>query len=77
VREPKFTASSRRAHGTAKAKISLAEADLEAAGRQIVGGVVDGPLDLDIAVDKEAARIKGVETLRRSPGLSLLKTSKH
>jgi phosphotransacetylase len=31
--------------------------------RQIVGGVVDGPLDLDIAVDKEAARIKGVETL--------------
>jgi phosphotransacetylase len=30
--------------------------------RQIVGGVVDGPLDLDIAVDKEAARIKGVET---------------
>jgi phosphate acetyltransferase len=30
--------------------------------RQIVGGIVDGPLDLDIAVDKEAARIKGVET---------------
>ena len=30
--------------------------------RQIVGGVVDGPLDLDIAVDAEAARIKGVDT---------------
>jgi len=30
--------------------------------RQIVGGIVDGPLDLDIAVDKEAARIKGVKT---------------
>ena len=30
--------------------------------RQIVGGTVDGPLDLDIAVDKEAARTKGVET---------------
>jgi phosphate acetyltransferase len=30
--------------------------------RQIVGGVVDGPLDLDIAVDGEAARIKGVDT---------------
>src|SRR2546430_9736080 len=30
--------------------------------RQIVGGIVDGPLDLDIAVDKEAARIKGVQT---------------
>jgi phosphate acetyltransferase len=30
--------------------------------RQIVGGIVDGPLDLDIAVDKEAARIKGVDS---------------
>jgi phosphate acetyltransferase len=30
--------------------------------RQIVGGTVDGPLDLDIAVDKEAARTKGVQT---------------
>jgi phosphate acetyltransferase len=30
--------------------------------RQIVGGVVDGPLDLDIAVDEEAARIKGIES---------------
>ncbi len=30
--------------------------------RQIVGGIVDGPLDLDIAVDEEAARIKGVES---------------
>ena len=30
--------------------------------KQIVGGIVDGPLDLDIAVDKAAARIKGVET---------------
>jgi phosphotransacetylase len=30
--------------------------------RQIVGGVVDEPLDLDIAVDAEAARIKGVDT---------------
>ena len=30
--------------------------------RQIVGGVVDGPLDLDIAVDEEAAKIKGVKT---------------
>ena len=29
---------------------------------QIVGGVADGPLDLDIAVDEEAARIKGVES---------------
>src|SRR5271170_5138777 len=29
---------------------------------QIVGGVVDGPLDLDIAVDAEAARVKGVES---------------
>jgi phosphate acetyltransferase len=30
--------------------------------RQIVGGVVDGPLDLDTAVDEQAARIKGVES---------------
>jgi len=30
--------------------------------RQIVGGVVDGPLDLDIAVNDEAARIKGLDT---------------
>jgi phosphate acetyltransferase len=30
--------------------------------RQIIGGVVDGPLDLDIAVDEQAARIKGVES---------------
>ena len=29
---------------------------------QIVGGIVDGPLDLDIAVDEEAARIKGVDS---------------
>jgi phosphate acetyltransferase len=29
---------------------------------QIVGGVVDGPLDLDIAVDQNAARIKGVDS---------------
>jgi phosphate acetyltransferase len=30
--------------------------------RQIVGGGVDGPLDLDIAVDEKAAQIKGVDT---------------
>jgi phosphate acetyltransferase len=30
--------------------------------QQIIGGVVDGPLDLDIAVDEKAARIKGVDT---------------
>jgi len=29
---------------------------------QIVGGVVDGPLDLDAAVDAEAARIKRIES---------------
>jgi phosphotransacetylase len=28
----------------------------------IVGGIVDGPLELDIAVDKEAAKVKGVES---------------
>ena len=28
--------------------------------RQIVGGIVDGPLDLDAAVDTEAARIKNI-----------------
>jgi phosphate acetyltransferase len=28
--------------------------------RQIVGGIVDGPLDLDAAVDPAAARIKGI-----------------
>jgi phosphate acetyltransferase len=28
--------------------------------RQIAGGIVDGPLDLDIAVDAETARIKGL-----------------
>ena len=28
--------------------------------RQIVGGIVDGPLDLDAAVDAEAARIKHI-----------------
>lgn len=28
--------------------------------RQIVGGIVDGPLDLDAAVDDEAARIKNI-----------------
>jgi phosphotransacetylase len=30
--------------------------------RQIVGGVVDGPLDLDAAVDAEAARIKHISS---------------
>ena len=30
--------------------------------RQIVGGVVDGPLDLDGAVDPEAARIKKIDS---------------
>ncbi|MFO1037266.1 MAG: bifunctional enoyl-CoA hydratase/phosphate acetyltransferase [Geminicoccaceae bacterium] len=30
--------------------------------RQIVGGIVDGPLDLDGAVDPEAARIKKIES---------------
>jgi phosphate acetyltransferase len=30
--------------------------------RQIAGAIVDGPLDLDIAVDEEAARVKGVES---------------
>ena len=30
--------------------------------RQIVGAIVDGPLDLDIAVDEEAARVKGVDS---------------
>ena len=29
---------------------------------QIAGGIVDGPLDLDIAVDAESARIKGVKS---------------
>jgi phosphate acetyltransferase/phosphate butyryltransferase len=29
---------------------------------QIVGGIVDGPLDLDAAVDAEAARIKHIES---------------
>jgi phosphotransacetylase len=28
--------------------------------RQIMGGIVDGPLDLDAAVDAEAARVKGI-----------------
>ncbi len=30
--------------------------------RQIVGGIVDGPLDLDAAVDAEAAKIKHIES---------------
>ncbi|MGA9767276.1 MAG: bifunctional enoyl-CoA hydratase/phosphate acetyltransferase [Rhodomicrobium sp.] len=30
--------------------------------KQIVGGIVDGPLDLDAAVDAEAARIKHIES---------------
>jgi phosphotransacetylase len=30
--------------------------------RQIVGGIVDGPLDLDAAVDPEAARIKQISS---------------
>lgn len=30
--------------------------------RQIAGGIVDGPLDIDIAVDAESARIKGVSS---------------
>jgi phosphotransacetylase len=30
--------------------------------RQIVGGIVDGPLDLDAAVDAEAARIKHISS---------------
>jgi phosphotransacetylase len=30
--------------------------------RQIAGGIVDGPLDLDAAVDAEAARIKKIES---------------
>ncbi|MGO9846517.1 MAG: bifunctional enoyl-CoA hydratase/phosphate acetyltransferase [Methylocella sp.] len=30
--------------------------------RQIVGGIVDGPLDLDIAVDAQSARTKGVSS---------------
>lgn len=31
--------------------------------RQIVGGIVDGPLAFDNAVSKEAARIKGIESM--------------
>ena len=30
--------------------------------RQIIGGIVDGPLDLDAAVDSEAAKIKHIES---------------
>jgi phosphate acetyltransferase/phosphate butyryltransferase len=30
--------------------------------RQIVGGIVDGPLDLDAAVDAAAARTKGISS---------------
>ncbi len=30
--------------------------------RQIVGGIVDGPLDLDGAVDPEAARVKNIDS---------------
>jgi hypothetical protein len=30
--------------------------------RQIVGGIVDGPLDLDAAVDAEAAKVKNVDS---------------
>jgi len=30
--------------------------------RQIVGGIVDGPLDLDAAVDLDAARIKNISS---------------
>jgi phosphate acetyltransferase len=30
--------------------------------RQIVGGIVDGPLDLDAAVDPEAARVKHISS---------------
>jgi phosphotransacetylase len=30
--------------------------------RQIVGGIVDGPLDLDAAVDAEAARVKKISS---------------
>jgi phosphotransacetylase len=30
--------------------------------RQIVGGIIDGPLDLDAAVDREAARIKHISS---------------
>ncbi|HME26994.1 MAG TPA: phosphate acyltransferase [Acetobacteraceae bacterium] len=30
--------------------------------RQIVGGIVEGPLDLDAAVDADAARIKHIES---------------
>ena len=30
--------------------------------RQIVGGIVDGPLDLDAAVDAEAARVKNISS---------------
>jgi len=30
--------------------------------RQIVGGIVDGPLDLDAAVDPDAARIKKISS---------------
>ena len=29
---------------------------------QIAGGIVDGPLDLDIAVDPESARVKGIKS---------------
>ncbi|MGA9599210.1 MAG: phosphate acyltransferase [Methylocystis sp.] len=36
--------------------------------RQIVGGIVDGPLDLDIAVDAQSARTKGGDLPGRGRG---------
>ena len=37
---------------------------------QIVGGIVDGPLDLDAAVDAEAARIKNIPRRSRAAPMS-------
>ena len=59
-----------RALGITEPKVAiLAAVEMDAAAlakmadrRQIVGAIVDGPLDLDIAGDEEAARVKGVES---------------
>ena len=44
------------------ATLDAAILDKMADRRQIVGGIVDGPLDLDAAVDAEAARIKHISS---------------
>jgi len=61
IEEPKVAVLSATESVSPKIPLSLEAANLSMSQRgQIVGGVVDGPLALDIAISPHSARVKGV-----------------